>query len=195
MNFHEKLQNLRKQNNLTQEELAKRLYVSRTAISKWESGRGFPNIDSLKAIASCFNISVDELLSGDELLVLAQKTQLHDLLFGLLDCSTAILLFLPFFAQKGTDKVLGVPLLSLTDISPYLKASFWVVVATTILFGVLTLALQNCHQTFWSRNKHRLSLLLSVMAVCLFILCRQPYAAIFWLMLLLVKAISLIKRR
>ena len=51
MEFNEKLQELRKQKGLTQEELAELLYVSRTAISKWESGRGYPNIDSLKAIA------------------------------------------------------------------------------------------------------------------------------------------------
>ena len=53
--FYEKLQELRKQKGLTQEELAEALYVSRTAISKWESGRGYPNIDSLKGIASYFS--------------------------------------------------------------------------------------------------------------------------------------------
>ena len=47
MEFNEKLQSLRKNKGLTQEELAEALYVSRTAISKWESGRGYPSIDSL----------------------------------------------------------------------------------------------------------------------------------------------------
>ncbi len=51
MEFHEKLQELKKQKGLAQEELAEKLYVSRTAISKWESGRGYPNIDSLKEIS------------------------------------------------------------------------------------------------------------------------------------------------
>ena len=54
MEFNEKLQELRKQKGLTQEELAEALYVSRTAISKWESGRGDPNSDSLKAISNYF---------------------------------------------------------------------------------------------------------------------------------------------
>ena len=54
MEFNEKLQELRKNKGLTQEELAQILYVSRTAISKWESGRGFPNIESLKSISKYF---------------------------------------------------------------------------------------------------------------------------------------------
>ena len=55
MEFNKKLQELRKSRDLTQEELAEALYVSRTAISKWESGRGYPSIDSLKVISRFFN--------------------------------------------------------------------------------------------------------------------------------------------
>ena len=53
MELNEKLQELRKQKGLTQENLAEVLCVSRTAISKWESGRGYPNIDSLKGYRQC----------------------------------------------------------------------------------------------------------------------------------------------
>ena len=99
MEFHEKLQELRKQKGLTQEELAESLFVSRTAISKWESGRGYPNIDSLKAIAKFFSVTIDELLSGEEVLTLAEENQkqkethLRDMVFGLLDFSAAIVFF------------------------------------------------------------------------------------------------------
>ena len=51
MEFNEKLQELRKSRGMTQEELAEALYVSRAAVSKWESGRGYPSIDSLKDIS------------------------------------------------------------------------------------------------------------------------------------------------
>ena len=60
MEFNEKLQELRKGKKLTQEELAQDLFVSRTAISKWESGRGYPSIDSLKEISRYFSVSIDE---------------------------------------------------------------------------------------------------------------------------------------
>ena len=66
MEFHEKLHSLRKQKGLTQEALAEALHVSRTAVSKWESGRGYPNIDSLKATAAFFGVTVDELLTENE---------------------------------------------------------------------------------------------------------------------------------
>ena len=58
---------------LEQEELAEALFVSRTAISKWESGRGVPNIESLKAISKFFSVSIDELLSGEEILKIADE--------------------------------------------------------------------------------------------------------------------------
>ena len=73
MEFNEKLQKLRKQKGLTQEELAEKLYVTRTAVSKWESGRGYPNIDSLLAIAKFFSVTVDELLSSGEAIRLAEE--------------------------------------------------------------------------------------------------------------------------
>ena len=73
MEFNEKLQELRKNKELTQEELAESLYVSRTAVSKWESGRGYPNIESLKEISKFFSVSIDELLSGEKLLFIAEN--------------------------------------------------------------------------------------------------------------------------
>ncbi len=49
--FCEKLKILRTEKKLTQEQLAEKLFVSRVTVSKWESGRGLPNIDSLKLLA------------------------------------------------------------------------------------------------------------------------------------------------
>ena len=62
MDFGEKLKALRIERGLTQEQLAARLYVSRTAVSKWETGGGSPNLDSLQAVARLFDVSVDDLL-------------------------------------------------------------------------------------------------------------------------------------
>jgi len=73
MEFNEKLQELRRQKGLTQEELANALYVSRTAVSKWELGKGLPSLESLKAISKLFSVTIDQLLSGDELITIAEQ--------------------------------------------------------------------------------------------------------------------------
>ena len=65
MLFSEKLKLLRKENNLTQEELAEKLNVSRQAITKWESGDGIPDIINLKEISTLFNTTIDELVKED----------------------------------------------------------------------------------------------------------------------------------
>lgn len=65
MNFSEKLKKIRKENCLTQEELAEKLFVSRQAITKWENGDGIPDINNLKQISNLFNVSIDELVKED----------------------------------------------------------------------------------------------------------------------------------
>lgn len=194
MELNEKLQELRKQKGLTQEELSRALYVSRTAVSKWESGRGYPSIDSLKALARFYAITVDELLSGDELLTIAEEDvrqregQLRDVVFGLLDCSTVMLLFLPFFGQRAEEIVRSTALISLTGIAPWLKAAYLAAVVVLIVWGVLALALQNVRQVCRHENKGKVSVALNAAAALLFIAGRQPYAASFLCAVLFIKA-------
>lgn len=201
MEFNEKLLELRKQKGLTQEELAASVYVSRTAISKWESGRGYPNIDSLKAIAKFFGVTMDDLLSGDELLTIAEtdnkqkEKHVRDLVFGLLDVGTAMFFFLPFFGQKANGDIQAVSLLSLVGIEPYLQVIYYVVVLGLTLWGILTLALQNCHHVFWERSKRITSVAINVVGVLVFILSQQPYASVFVFLFLLIKVLLLIKRQ
>lgn len=199
MEFNEKLQELRRQRGLTQEELAEALYVSRTAVSKWESGRGYPNIDSLKAIAKFFSVSIDELLSGDELLTVAEadtrknEGRLRNIVFGLLDCSALLFLFLPLFGQEAEGIIRSVSLLSLTDVGLYLKISYITAVAAGAVWGILILALQGCEGQSWSGVKYKISLALSGVAVLLFIISSQPYAALLAFIFLAIKVLMLIK--
>ena len=200
MEFNEKLQELRKRKGLTQEELAEALYVSRTAVSKWESGRGYPNIDSLKEIAKYFAVTVDELLSSDELLIIAEEDQkqkernLYDLIFGSLDIVTSLLFFLPFFAEK-TDIIRSYSLLTFNGVQPYVKALYIVVLLATVVFGILTFALQNCRRWFWLKYKSIISIGFNFALVLLFILSLQPYPSVFIFVLLAIKVVLLLKRQ
>lgn len=69
MIFAEKLKELRKQKGISQEQLAEKIYVSRQAITKWESGNGIPDIENLLAISALFNESIDSLLSEEKSLI------------------------------------------------------------------------------------------------------------------------------
>ena len=197
--FNEKLQELRKNRGLTQEELAEKLYVSRTAISKWESGRGYPNIDSLKAISKYFSLSLDDLLSGEEMLTVAEEsekqkeTRMCSLVFGLLDCGSALFLFLPLFGQRENGVVRGVSLPAATFAVPYIKTVFSVLVALTVIFGILLLALQNCRSLRWLNVKNKISAGLSAVGTLLFIAAVQPYAAVFNFAFLSLKVLLLIR--
>ena len=83
----DKIKKLRKDNNMTQEDLADKLNVSRQTISKWETNVGVPDIDNIKAICNLFNISTDELLDYNNELVKKKKQFIIDmsvLLFGII---------------------------------------------------------------------------------------------------------------
>ena len=197
----EKLQKLRKQKGLTQEELAEVLFVSRTAISKWESGRGYPNIESLKDIANFFSVTVDELLSTDDVLTIAEEDSrrkekhFRDLMYGLLDICIALLLFLPFFAEDADGIIQSVSLIALDGVQTYLKIAYLAVVIGMTVMGVLTLTLQNCQAAVWVKSKTTASLALGAILVLLLMISSQPYAAVFAFVLLTIKALMLIKRR
>ena len=66
MTFGEKLKEARKEAGLSQEQFAQKLSVSRSAVAKWESDKGMPDINNLKAMAQLLDISVDYLLDEDE---------------------------------------------------------------------------------------------------------------------------------
>ena len=200
MEFNEKLQKLRTGEKLTQEELAEKLYVSRTAISKWESGRGYPSIDSLKAIAQYFHITIDELIGGEEMITLAEKdieasNKKHlYLICGMLDCLTLLLLFLPVFGD-GTAPVSSVAVTAMTAVSSWLKTTFIVLIGITVLTGFTAVTVSSLDKPVWSRRLWTAGIVLSILGSMLFILSRQPYAGIFYLCILVTKGFLMQKSK
>lgn len=199
MDFQDKLKELRKNRGLTQEELAQALFVSRTAISKWESGKGYPNIDSLKAISKYFCVSLDDLLSTDEIITIAEEggkqkeRHLRNLVFGLLDCSIAMFLFLPFFGQRVDGVIQEVSVLMLTEEEIYIKIPYLIIVFSMTVWGILMLALQDCQVSFWLQKKDKISLGLGAVGALLFMISRQPYASAYLFLILVIQALMLIK--
>ena len=194
MEFHEKLQELRKARALTQEELAEALYVSRTAVSKWESGRGYPSLDSLKEISRFFSVSIDDLIGPEEIISAAkdEKKECMDqyvsLICNTLDLFPALLLFLPVFGN-GADLPASVSLFAITGSSPWIRIVFAVLIGLTVLNGICGIVISRLDKPVWSRHRLVTGIILSVVGAAVFTLTRQPYAGIIYLIILVIKGL------
>ncbi len=196
MEFNVKLQELRKAKGLTQEELAEALYVSRAAVSKWESGRGYPSIDSLKEVSRFFSITMDDLICAEEIIIAANDERQDTLrkfagyICSLLDVFIAILLFVPVFGN-GSDA--SVPLFGLSGIRQWIKNLFFVLVMITVLNGICGVILSGLDKPVWSRHRTAAGIALTTAASAVFILTRQPYAGIICFSILIAKGILISK--
>ena len=199
MEFNEKLQGLRKNKGLTQEELAEALYVSRTAISKWESGRGYPSIDSLKDISKFFSVSIDDMLSGEKLLSLAEKENesniknIFDLLFGIVDLFSLILIILPLYPNTIDGYVYSVNLLSYTQVAELNKIIYWIMFVLLVIVGILKVLLTRLNVEKGNKILAEISIVISILMVLFLALAREVYAVVVAFLLLMVKGILLLK--
>ena len=182
MEFNEKLQELRKARGLTQEELAEALFVSRTAISKWESGRGYPSIDSLKQIANYFSISIDELLSGERLITIAEnenRTNLKNMgnmLFGVVDIFSFIMIILPLYPNKIDDYIYSVNLFNYTQTAVFNLVIMWSFYLALILIGISKILLTQLNIEKGQKVITNISLVLGILAVLYLAMTRDAYA-------------------
>lgn len=197
MDFGEKLKALRTERGLTQEQLAARLYVSRTAVSKWETGGGSPNLDSLQAVARLFDVSVDDLLSTDDLIVLARDERRSTarssgmLSFGLLDVLAVVFAFIPLY---GVDDGSFVRMANLADYGASVDfgASFAVMAAAVVslmFVGAVEIVLAAAGSRRAARIVALVGFVVQALAVVLFASTMQPYATTLMFVLLLAKVV------
>ena len=200
MEFNEKLQSLRKSKGLTQEELADALYVSRTAISKWESGRGYPSIDSLKDISKFFSVSIDDLLSGEKLLSLAEKENnsnirnMCDLLFGIVDLCSFILVVLPLYPNTIDGFVYSVNLLNYTQTTMLNRTICWIVFMSLVIIGAVKVILARIKAEKCSKILMKISIVISALTVIFLAITREVYAVVVVFLLLIIKGVIIFKR-
>ena len=199
MEFHEKLQELRKSRGLTQEELSQALYVSRTAISKWESGRGYPSIDSLKEISSFFSVSIDELLSGDKLINIAEKENLSniqsicDMIFAVIDVMAFMLIILPLYPNTVEGYVYSVNLIEYTEISALQRGIYWGMFIGLMVAGIVKILFNRIKIKRGNKLITELSILLNVVVVLFLAIAREPYGVTVAFVLLVMKGILVVK--
>lgn len=200
MEFNEKLQELRKNKGITQAELAEALFVSRTAISKWESGRGYPNLDSLKEISRYFSVTIDELICSEEIITAAEDekraciNKYTALVCCTLDILVALLLFLPVFGN-GADTPASVTLYKITGLSAWLRIVFAALIGVTVLNGISGIIISHFEKPVWNHHRLFTGVVLSITGVAVFMMTRQPYAGILCLAMLVMKGLLLGKEK
>lgn len=199
MDFNEKLQHLRVKSGLTQEQLAEKVCVSRVAVAKWESGRGYPNLDSLKMLAKVFNISIDNLLSSEEIIDIAdvhaknKSKTLRSLVLGITDVMASLLFVIPMFANRFEDRIDIVTLQHLTQIAFYVRISFTVLIGLSLLYGILELIFQNYQKPIKQKIELVLSGAFSSLGIMFAALSNQPNICIFFFFLFLAKILIVLR--
>ena len=194
MELSKKIKKIRNENKLTQEQFAEKMLVSRTAISKWENGTCYPSIDSLKYMSQTFNISLDKLLSSEEILEIAKTenqsniSKYNSLLFCLLDIVRIIFVFLPLYSYKTNDFIYSVSLFNSNDLGMTLKIIFMIIFIMFLVLGIIELIFN-----YKDNNKllNKISMFLDVISIFVLLFTKQPYLIALMFVIFIIKIIML----
>ena len=194
MELSKKIKQIRNDNKLTQEQIAEKMLVSRTAVSKWENGTCYPSIDSLRYMSQIFNVSLDKLLSSEEILEIAKTenqsniSKYNSLLFCLLDIVRIIFVFLPLYSYKTNDFIYSVSLLNSNDLGSTLKIIFVLIFITFLILGITELIFN------YKRNNgliNKISIFLDMISIFVLLFTKQPYVIALMFVIFIIKIIML----
>lgn len=197
MELSAKIQKLRKQHSLTQEQLAEKLFVSRTAVSKWETGRGMPSMESLQMIAKLFQITLDELLSAEEVVIIAESENKENIkrfascLDGIVNLTALLLLLLPLYKVEDSGFFYSVPLYQLKG---WQGTVFWIAPIIMVLCGAAQLLAIGQANEKLSRSLHTVGTVVHIIAILLLIVSGHPYPAVLLFCLFALKGVLFLKK-
>ena len=171
-----------------------------TVMSKYAPGKGYPNIESLKCISKFFSVTIDELLSGEELITLAETEnrsnlkKIYSFIYGILDMMAVTFILLPLYGNLVDGDIYSVNLLSFTDTTPIYLAIYWIVFIVLIALGIAKLMCVCFEKESWSNIITKCSLVLSTLFICFFAAARQPYVTALMFLLFVAKIFVWIKQ-
>ncbi len=195
MELSKKIKQIRNENKLTQEQFAEKMLVSRTAVSKWENGTCYPSIDSLKYMSQTFKISLDKLLSNEEILEIAKIenqsniSKYNSLLFCLLDIIRIVFIFLPLYSYKTNDFIYSVSLFNSNDLNSTLKIIFMLIFIIFLALGIIELIFNYKGN---NRFLNKISIFLDVISIFVLLFTKQPYVIALMFVIFIIKTIMLV---
>ena len=195
MELSKKIKQIRNDNKLTQEQFAEKMLVSRTAVSKWENGTCYPSIDSLKYMSKIFNVSLDKLLSSEEILEIVKTenqsniSKYNSLLFCLLDIIRIVFIFLPLYSYKTNDFIYSVSLFNSNDLNSTLKIIFMLIFIIFLALGIIELIFNYKGN---NRFLNKISIFLDVISIFVLLFTKQPYVIALMFVIFIIKTIMLV---
>ena len=164
------------------------------------AGRGSPSIDSLKEISSYFSVSIDDLLSGEQLIFIAEKENksnlngVCDLLLGFVDLFSLMLIFLPLYPKPVNGYIYSVNLLGYVDGNAFIIRIYWALFISLTIAGIVKILMVYFKFEKGKKAVTFISVGLSIIAVLFLAMAREPYAITVTFLLLLIKGILLYKQ-
>lgn len=198
MELSEKIQKLRKERGLTQEQFAEHLFVSRTAVSKWETGRGIPSMESLQMIAKFCGITLDELLRAEEVIAVAEKENKENInrftsyIDGIFNISAVICLLLPLYKVELNNMFYSVPLYQFKG---WLAVFYWVLPIAMAICGIIQILINKGERDKLKKSISLIGIILNTFAIILLILSGQPYPAVMFFTILLIKGVIMLTKQ
>lgn len=156
-----------------------------------------PSISSLKAISEVFDVSIDELLSSEEIIEAAEKEKkenmksFKNIIFGIIDLMSIIFLFIPLFGKEINGYIYLVNLFSINRVGKYI---YLIIIGVTILYGAAELIMSKFENKSVDKINSIISLGLTSIAIITFIATREPYIAFIEFWIFLIKIVVYIKQ-
>lgn len=199
MELSVKIQKLRKEQRLTQEQFAEQLFVSRTAVSKWETGRGTPSMESLQLISKLYNITLDELLRAEEVITIAENENKENInrfasyIDSIFNLAAIVGLLLPLYKVANNNIFYSVPLYQFKG---WLSALYWIFPISMGICGFIQILINKSDKEKAKRSINIIGVILNASAVFTLIISGQPYPAVMFFTLFLIKiTVMLIKQK
>lgn len=194
MEVNKKIQKLRKENNLTQDQLAERLGVSKTYIARIENGKILPSVKDIKNIARILDVNVSDLTSFDDLIFIAENDNYNrldrktTLFFAILDILSISFIFMPFYVKNNNVMTL----IELKPLSSLLYIAYLVLLIVSFIVGVLEIIFSANNKKNKLKNVKIISVVVYAFSILIFALSKQSYITAFLFLFLMIKILFLL---
>ncbi len=194
MEVNKKIQKLRKENNLTQDQLAEKLGVSKTYIAKLENGKILPSVKDIKNIARILDVNASDLTSFDDLIFIAESDNYNrsdrktTLFFAILDILSISFIFMPFYVKNNG----AMTLIELKPLSSLLYMAYLVLLIVSFIVGVLEIVFSANNKKNKLKNVKLISVVVYALSILVFALSKQSYITAFLFLFLMIKILFLL---